>query len=338
MRRACLQFIEDRVADGRNLTPPPRWGGAAAPPKLPPERAERCSRVRIPRVPPALLRWLAVRLGQTGRFALPSVVGVSGMRPSRMLCALRCKCEFQNRSVLMPRDCRNFSRSQSCFRWSGKPCWLPSSSTFSSAASQKKSRFEMVDAERMLAAKFAAGEPPSAPPAPDEFLRPGFILAKLAGAFDVGHDGNLGNDGKICKVSFLARPLPRGEGTASARFPFPRLTIRPIPPHEFSKTRRTILLLRGEKAGMRESVVSPFDFFNHPSLPARAGFINVGQGNTPWPPHGFPRLRNSCATAPPGSPKLSLRFAAARLFPNRASGALHAVARDRKSGFFLAPN
>jgi hypothetical protein len=30
--------------------------------------------------------------------------------------------------------------------------------------------------------------------------------------------------------------------------------------------------------------------------------------------------------------------AAALLFPNRASGALHAVAMDRKSGFFLAPN
>jgi hypothetical protein len=39
---------------------------------------------------------------------------------------------------------------------------------------------EIVDAERMLAAKFVAGEPPSAQPAPDEFLRPGFILAKLA--------------------------------------------------------------------------------------------------------------------------------------------------------------
>jgi len=33
---------------------------------------------------------------------------------------------------------------------------------------------------------------------------------------------------------------------------------------------------------------------------------------------------------------MSLRFAAALLFPNRASGALHAVAMDRKSGFFRA--
>src|SRR5208282_6737063 len=59
---------------------------------------------------------------------------------SRILCALRRKWEFQNRSVLMPRDCINFSCSASCLRWSGKPCWLPSNSTFNSASSQKKSR------------------------------------------------------------------------------------------------------------------------------------------------------------------------------------------------------
>jgi hypothetical protein len=33
-----------------------------------------------------------------------------------------------------------------------------------------------------------------------------------------------------------------------------------------------------------------------------------------------------------------LRFATALLFPNRARGALHAVAMGRKPSFFLAPN
>jgi hypothetical protein len=44
--------------------------------------------VRIPRVPPASLRWLAVRLGQTGRFALPSLVGVSQAAPAQREYAL----------------------------------------------------------------------------------------------------------------------------------------------------------------------------------------------------------------------------------------------------------
>ena len=43
------------------------------------------------------------------------------------------------------------------------------------------------------------GEPVVAQPAPHEFFRPGFIFAKLAGAFDVGHDGNMGNGGKTGK-------------------------------------------------------------------------------------------------------------------------------------------
>ncbi len=47
---------------------------------------------------------------------------------------------------------------------------------------------QIVNAERMLAAKFVAAETPSAQPAPDKFFRPRFLLAKLPGAFDVGHE------------------------------------------------------------------------------------------------------------------------------------------------------
>ena len=53
---------------------------------------------------------------------------------------------------------------------------------------------EIVNAERVLAAEFVAAEPPVTQPAPHQFLRPRFILAKLPGAFDVGHDEILGND------------------------------------------------------------------------------------------------------------------------------------------------
>jgi hypothetical protein len=61
---------------------------------------------------------------------------------------------------------------------------------------------QIVNAERMPAAKFVAAEAPTAQPAPDKFFRPGFILAKLAGAFDVGHDGNLGNVDETGKLVF----------------------------------------------------------------------------------------------------------------------------------------
>ena len=89
---------------------------------------------------------------------------------------------------------------------------------------------EIINADRMLAAKFIAGETPVTQPAPDKFFRPRFFFAKLAGAFDVGHDANLGNGNgaeklvfwPVLKIGFVfyARPqpdlLPRGEGTAFA--------------------------------------------------------------------------------------------------------------------------
>ena len=89
---------------------------------------------------------------------------------------------------------------------------------------------QIVSAERMLAAKFVAGETPVAQPAPDKFFHPRFLFAKLAGALDVGHDANLENDGKTEKLVFVARPhpdlLPRGEGTAIARSLVLRISVR----------------------------------------------------------------------------------------------------------------
>ena len=60
------------------------------------------SRAYIPMVPPASLRLLAVRLRQTGRFALPSVVVVSSapgdnailLLPLQQMCSLR-QCHFR---------------------------------------------------------------------------------------------------------------------------------------------------------------------------------------------------------------------------------------------------
>jgi len=59
---------------------------------------------------------------------------------------------------------------------------------------------QIVAADGMLAAEFVAAETPVAQPAPDKFFRPRFILAKLAGAFDVGHDGNLGPADELGKL------------------------------------------------------------------------------------------------------------------------------------------
>ena len=59
---------------------------------------------------------------------------------------------------------------------------------------------EIVNAKRMLAAKFVAGETPVTQPTPNKFFRPRFLFAKLSGAFGVGHDGNLRNDGETEKL------------------------------------------------------------------------------------------------------------------------------------------
>ena len=57
-----------------------------------------------------------------------------------------------------------------------------------------------VNAERVLAAEFIAGETTGAQPAPDEFLRPRFNLAELPGAFDIGHGLRLENSGVPAKL------------------------------------------------------------------------------------------------------------------------------------------
>ena len=84
----------------------------------------------------------------------------------------------------------------------------------------------MVNADGMLSAKFVTAKATGAQPAPDKFFRPRFLFAKLAAAFDVGHDINLENGAAMEKFVFTSvfyvRPqpdlLPRGEGTAFVRF------------------------------------------------------------------------------------------------------------------------
>ena len=61
---------------------------------------------------------------------------------------------------------------------------------------------KVVSAHGMLAAEFIGRETPSAQPAPDKLFRPRFYFAKLPGAFDFGHNGNLGNDWKTEKLVF----------------------------------------------------------------------------------------------------------------------------------------
>ena len=107
---------------------------------------------------------------------------------------------------------------------------------------------QIVNAERMLAAKFVAAEAPTAQPAPDKFFRPGFILAKLAGAFDVGHDGNLGNVDEMGKLvltlalTLTLSPKEREQPVRVSVFP----ADRPANPVAgFSKARRMFLLLLG---------------------------------------------------------------------------------------------
>jgi len=62
-------------------------------------------------------------------------------------------------------------------------------------------------------------------------------------------------------------PLPRGEDLRIHAAVF-RQTVRPIPPLVLPETRRTLLLLLGEKAGMRENVKLILKFvIEHPPSP-----------------------------------------------------------------------
>lgn len=63
-----------------------------------------------------------------------------------------------------------------------------------------------------------------------------------------------GSKTRIDLTLALTRVLSPGERILLGTLSMVRLTARPIPALDISKTRRTILLLLGEKAGMRESV------------------------------------------------------------------------------------
>jgi hypothetical protein len=75
-----------------------------------------------------------------------------------------------------------------------------------------------------------------AQPAPDEFFRPRFLFAKLAGVFDVGHDANIENGGALEK--FVLRSCftpalnltfsPRRRNSLSPVLVL-RMNARPIP-------------------------------------------------------------------------------------------------------------
>jgi hypothetical protein len=66
--------------------------------------------------------------------------------------------------------------------------------------------------------------------------------------------GGLANQFNLCFTSALTCFLSPGERILAITVPAIRLTVRQIQSREFSKRRRTILLLLGEKAGMREVV------------------------------------------------------------------------------------
>ena len=112
---------------------------------------------------------------------------------------------------------------------------------------------QMVDADGMLAPELVADETPVAQPAPDKFFCPCFLFAKLAGAFDVGHDGNLGHDGtaeKFVLTTALTCFLSPGERILAITVPVIRWAVRQLQPRNLSRGRRTMPPLRvGEGRG-----------------------------------------------------------------------------------------
>lgn len=67
---------------------------------------------------------------------------------------------------------------------------------------------EIIIADGMLMTEFVAAEAPVAQPTPQEFFRPSFLFAKLAGAFSVGHECEFTERRCDGKVGFLVRPHP----------------------------------------------------------------------------------------------------------------------------------
>jgi hypothetical protein len=66
---------------------------------------------------------------------------------------------------------------------------------------------QIVSAHGMLTAEFVIIETAVAQPTPDKFFRPSLLLAELAGAVNVSHDGNLADRSEVGKLVF-ARPHP----------------------------------------------------------------------------------------------------------------------------------
>jgi hypothetical protein len=125
---------------------------------------------------------------------------------------------------------------------------------------------QMVNADGILVAKFVAAKATVAQPAPDEYFRSRFLFAKLAGAFDVGHDANLENGDAMekfilrpCFTSALILTFSPGE-KEQLLFVSVLSDDGPVNPVVgLSERRRTILLLLGEKAGMREGVTQSWE-------------------------------------------------------------------------------
>ena len=99
---------------------------------------------------------------------------------------------------------------------------------------------EIVNAGRMLPAEFVAAEPAVTQPAPHEIFRPGFHLAKLAGALSVGHVGNLSRAKQAARLvltlaltCFLS---PQGEEHMQARSGG-SVAVEPIPARVFPPRR-----------------------------------------------------------------------------------------------------
>src|ERR1035437_2119422 len=95
-------------------------------------------------------------------------------------------------------------------------------------------------------------------------------------------------------------PSPPRRRNGGGTFLVLRMRVRQIQPHEFSEKRRTILLLLGEKAGMRESVQTNFfpvgrrmgrrkDVLNVARASARFN-VRTGEGGGNFPRGGGRRV------------------------------------------------
>ena len=109
---------------------------------------------------------------------------------------------------------------------------------------------QIVNAARMLAAKLVAAEPPVTKPAPHQLFCPSVILAKLAGACDVGHDGKLRNVGPVGKLVLtlaLTCVLSPGERISPVTISFYSNGRPNNPVLDFSKDAENVIALSLEE-------------------------------------------------------------------------------------------